>query len=335
MNKDIRLATSFKGHRKRKRLRRLIGDRSDSYLIDLWLTVAMDCPDGVLTGWDTDDIADACGWDGDPEDLVTALVQSKWLERNSEGILSVHDWCEHQGWACKAKERSETASKNILLRWTIKRIKKKDIDKFKAWFTSQYHYEAGHTTDDVLTYYHSYTSGIDPNNGSNTNANTPSPSPSPSPLPYPNNNTPKPSKREGTEHQSPAAAPSGDSFKKKSSPVLKKNNNQGHTHYFEAINKACDRILRLPAKAKKFNPYKWAQQNINEKKHPGAVMETLQGLELFWPSAEDPWGICNKIMRTKNGNWNEKEAIAIHNELKSMQPGQLEFHTNGLLKEMP
>ena len=35
MNSDIRLAVSFRGHRKRKRLRLLLGPGSTDYLIDL------------------------------------------------------------------------------------------------------------------------------------------------------------------------------------------------------------------------------------------------------------------------------------------------------------
>ena len=75
MNTDIRVSTSFKGHRKRLRLRRMIGDRSDSYLIDFWITVAMDCPTGILDGWDEMDIADAAGWHGDAQEFVGNTVE--------------------------------------------------------------------------------------------------------------------------------------------------------------------------------------------------------------------------------------------------------------------
>jgi len=82
----------------------------------------MDCPEGVLVGWDEDDIADACEWGGDPKELVDALIESHWLEKDSDGEYILHDWCEHQGWACNASARSEAARKNILLRWTLKEI---------------------------------------------------------------------------------------------------------------------------------------------------------------------------------------------------------------------
>jgi len=122
LNTDIRVSTSFKGHRKRKRLERLIGDKSDSYLIDLWLTVAMDCPDGILVGWDEIDIAVAVSWNDDPQVIVDAFVNSNWLEKNTDGNYFVHDWSEHQGWACKAKSRSKAAKKAADIRWENKRI---------------------------------------------------------------------------------------------------------------------------------------------------------------------------------------------------------------------
>lgn len=184
MNRDIRLATSFRGHRKRKKLKRFLGFGAEVYLIDLWLTVAMDCPEGILIGWKDDDIADACNWEGEPQDLVSALLESHWLEKNADGEYSLHDWCEHQGWACNARSRSEAASKNILLRWTLKEIKKKDADDFKRWYKTEYAYQKGHTSADVLSFYGSYTVGINPN----TSGNTPSPFPLPSPTPTYKNN---------------------------------------------------------------------------------------------------------------------------------------------------
>ena len=56
MNSDIRLAVSFRGHRKRKRLRLLLGPGSTDYLIDLWIATAMNHPNGVLQGMDETDM---------------------------------------------------------------------------------------------------------------------------------------------------------------------------------------------------------------------------------------------------------------------------------------
>jgi len=116
MNSDIRLSVSFKGHRKRKRLRLLLGDNATDYLIDLWLTVAQDRPDGVMTGWKTVDIALAAGWEGDAEQFTASLIDCGLLDK-ADDVYRLHDWEEHQPWACKAKERSEQAHRSAMMRW--------------------------------------------------------------------------------------------------------------------------------------------------------------------------------------------------------------------------
>lgn len=117
MNTDIRLLITFKGHRKRIKLKKLIGDSATDCLIDLWLTAALDRPDGILVDWDYDDIAIAANWEGDTKQFVDALVTCKWLEINDDGVYTLHDWQEHQGWASGAKQRSHTAKLAAQARW--------------------------------------------------------------------------------------------------------------------------------------------------------------------------------------------------------------------------
>ena len=106
MNTDIRLLISFKGHRKRKRLKMILGEGYLDYLIDLWLTAAEDRPDGILTGWDEIDIALAAGWEHDNhQKLIDAFMECGFLDKYDE-YYCIHDWDEHQGWACGAKARS-------------------------------------------------------------------------------------------------------------------------------------------------------------------------------------------------------------------------------------
>ena len=109
MNQDIRLSIAFKNHRKRKRLVRLLGGGAEVYLIDLWLTAAVDRPSGYLEGWDEEDIADACNWMGDPKVLVDALVETHWLTKDPERGYAIHDWCEHQPWAHKVNDRADAS----------------------------------------------------------------------------------------------------------------------------------------------------------------------------------------------------------------------------------
>ena len=79
MNTDIRLSVSFRGHRKRKKLKQLLGDNATDYLIDLWIGAAVSRPTGKLTRWDENDIALEAGWHGEPKKFVDALLKSGWL----------------------------------------------------------------------------------------------------------------------------------------------------------------------------------------------------------------------------------------------------------------
>ena len=120
-NTDIRVLTSFKGHRKRRKLKRLIGPGATDYLIDFWITVALDRPTGDLSGWDECDIADAAGWpeDKDPNELVNALVDCKWLDKTEDGYHP-HNWEVHQAWACNADKRSAKARHASNKRWEMR-----------------------------------------------------------------------------------------------------------------------------------------------------------------------------------------------------------------------
>ena len=96
MNTDIRIAVSFRDHRKRRKLRLVLGDNSTDYLIDLWLSTAMNHPDGVFSGMDEVDIALEAGWDKDPALFVHGLLRCGLLDRDDDGTYRLHDWEEHQ-----------------------------------------------------------------------------------------------------------------------------------------------------------------------------------------------------------------------------------------------
>lgn len=109
MNIDIRIAVSFRGHRKRKRLKLLLGEDATGYLVDLWISAALERPDGKLRGLDEVDIALMAGWTEDPGKFVDALLhpQVKFLERDDDGLFSLHDWEEHNEYAASAADRSD------------------------------------------------------------------------------------------------------------------------------------------------------------------------------------------------------------------------------------
>ena len=120
MNTDIRVAVSFLGHRKRKKLQRKLGPAAVLCLIDLWIVAAMNKPDGILVGMDVEDIALDSGWEGDPREFVDALIEVGFLDL-VDGCFMLHDWHEHNSYAAKADMR-RVASRNAAdTRWNNKR----------------------------------------------------------------------------------------------------------------------------------------------------------------------------------------------------------------------
>ena len=117
MNSDIRLAVSFRGHRKRKRLRLLLGPGSTDYLIDLWIATAMNHPTGTLRGMDETDIALEAGWEGEPKKFVSALVECGFLDKTPNGVYALHDWEEHQAYVIHAERRKAQARNAAAVRW--------------------------------------------------------------------------------------------------------------------------------------------------------------------------------------------------------------------------
>lgn len=158
MNTDIRIAVSFLGHRKRKRLRMLLGAGSTDCLLDLWISTAMNHPSGVLSGMDEIDIALEAGWDGDAKKFVDAMLQSGFLELMDDGTYRLHDWEEHQAYVIKSPSRKAAAQDAARMRWEKDRMRK----------------ACGEHADGMPTAL-----------PDDANGNAPLPSPSPSPVPSP------------------------------------------------------------------------------------------------------------------------------------------------------
>ncbi len=114
---DIRIKATFKGHRKRKRLRRILGDRATDYLIDFWISVAESRPTGELTGWNAFDIADAADYPGDPDEFYNALVDVGFLDVSDNGCINVHNWTKRQGYVAHSERRSLQARLANAVRW--------------------------------------------------------------------------------------------------------------------------------------------------------------------------------------------------------------------------
>lgn len=116
MNTDIRISVSFSNHRKRKRLKMMLGPGSTDYLIDLWIATAMNRPSGVLSDMDEIDIALDAGWEGDPAEFVSALVRCGFMDFDGQ-TYSMHDWEDHQGYVVRSDVRTERAKKAAAKRW--------------------------------------------------------------------------------------------------------------------------------------------------------------------------------------------------------------------------
>lgn len=61
----------------------------------IWHTTLRNAPDGDIGRLSNEEIAAAIEWDGDADELVAALVKSRWLDTDADFRLIVHDWSEH------------------------------------------------------------------------------------------------------------------------------------------------------------------------------------------------------------------------------------------------
>lgn len=123
MTRDARIATTFRSHPKRVKLQRRLGQAGPLAILDLILFATDSRPSGVFSGMTVEDIAIAAIWHGDPEQLVTALVETGFLDKTEHGEYALHDWCSHNPYAAGADERSHIAEVNAHVGW----LKRKDI----------------------------------------------------------------------------------------------------------------------------------------------------------------------------------------------------------------
>jgi len=114
---DIRLRFSFRGHPKREKLRRRLGPAAVESLVDLWLYAAQQRQDGHLSDMDDEDVAIAANWTGDPTEFINALVDCRWLDRNADGQLSLHDWGEAQPYVVQYKKYCTEQKQRATARW--------------------------------------------------------------------------------------------------------------------------------------------------------------------------------------------------------------------------
>ena len=64
-------------------------------LESLWHWTAKYAPAGDVGRWSNAGIAKGIGWDKDPDSLVNALLDAKWLDKSDAHRVIVHDWKDH------------------------------------------------------------------------------------------------------------------------------------------------------------------------------------------------------------------------------------------------
>lgn len=85
-------------HTKLKRLKRRLQIReyqAVGILEMLWLLTSREAPHGDIGRLENEDIAAFMEWEGDEDELIAALVASRWLDEHPEHRLLVHHWPDH------------------------------------------------------------------------------------------------------------------------------------------------------------------------------------------------------------------------------------------------
>ena len=99
--------TTLREHPKRKRLSRLLGIKAREtigLLHILWWWVLDFAPEGDLSAYSDEDIADSIDWEGDAGQLVAALTQAGFMDADRQ----VHDWDEFaEKWIARRRANAE------------------------------------------------------------------------------------------------------------------------------------------------------------------------------------------------------------------------------------
>ena len=115
----IRVDQSLRHHRKLIALANELGIETAAatgYLVLLWLWCLDNAPTGILKEHPTKPannsignirlIATACAWSGDPNELVSALLASGFLDKCGRGgSLRIHNWEEYGGKLLQSRDR--------------------------------------------------------------------------------------------------------------------------------------------------------------------------------------------------------------------------------------
>lgn len=116
MNIDFRLSTGYFEHPKIQKLGRKLGDSAVLSHIRLLRFVAVNRPDGNLSGMDALDIALAGGYAGDEDAFLSALLDARLIDRDGDSVC-IHHWLDHNDYAAGATSRKIKARDAANVRW--------------------------------------------------------------------------------------------------------------------------------------------------------------------------------------------------------------------------
>jgi len=87
--------------------------------------------------------------------------------------------------------------------------------------------------------------------------------------------------------------------------------------YLDPLLKVCRSIegKNNHRKDKKFKPFAFLQKHINERHHPGAILETLTALDTYWDNTENPWAFVQGIIKSKAQNYSEREYVEAYQKM--------------------
>jgi len=92
----LELHIGLRDHPKTARLRRRLGvtlPQAIGHVVMTWTWAVRYAPNGDLSRFDPDVIADAAGWDDDPGQFVRAMIAAGFLDED----LAIHDWDAYAG----------------------------------------------------------------------------------------------------------------------------------------------------------------------------------------------------------------------------------------------
>jgi hypothetical protein len=92
VKKEAPQKSKFKRLKRRLQLRHW---QAVGLLESIWQCAALNAPDGDIGRLSNDEIAAELEWEGEADDLIDALADCDWLDRDEEFRLIVHDWSDH------------------------------------------------------------------------------------------------------------------------------------------------------------------------------------------------------------------------------------------------